>query len=207
MRRLGAIALVGFSLVTSALAEDKKVRITYIPDYSSPELAWRASIAIDGTVSLERSDVAVTTLHPEFRWVRDTAYRKRISERQVATLFESLEALELGELGPEYSANRSWSVPGETAKVIGPSGEVLREVPAETARVVTHGGHYGLWYRDRGRVDTTVYAPFSALDNDPDHPNRGEIRKILTAWYLVLKTTGPIADAKAGEFKPYVEAE
>jgi len=207
MKAAPVIAMLCASVVTSAFASEHEVRLTWVPDYATPSFAWCLSVASGGTVTVERSDVAVSTINSELHWVPDTsAHRSRISKRKAAALFADLDKLQLSQLAAEYSAERSWFVPGETAKVIEASGEV-HEVPAETTIIITHGEHYGLSYRAESSVTTTVYAPFAALDDDASHPNSREIRKIMTAWYLVLKATGPIGGVSAKCLKPYKELE
>ena len=202
MNKVCATGILSLSLASGAVTSAAEVKLTWVPDYSSPEYAWRVSVGSTGAVALERSDVAVTTLHSDFHWIPDTASKRRqLSKRKVVDLFAALNELELSGLAAEYSAERSWLLPGETAKEIGPSGEV-HEVPARVDRVITHGEHYGLSYHDKSAIDSTVYAPFAALD-DAGHPNRIEIQKLITAWYLVLKATGPVADISAKSLKSY----
>ena len=117
-----------------------------------------------------------------------------------------LRELDLGVLGPEYSAEFSYYVPGETADVI-VDGVLSHTIPAETTRVVTHGPTYELC-ANLGDVSahTFVYAPLSALaDEDPLHPDRDAIEMIVAAWYQVLRATGPVHGMKAKMYRRYLE--
>jgi hypothetical protein len=73
--------------------------------------------------------------------------------------------------------------------------------------VVTHGDTYVIQVIFDGRsTESSAYAPLSALRyEDPEHPDRDQIAKLMTAWYEVFRALGPVRGIKAKLYRPYLE--
>jgi len=121
-------------------------------------------------------------------------------------LWNQLEGVGLETLANEYSAEFAYDVPGQVAQVRTESGDTYT-VPAKTERIVTHSATYQIHIHSAElSVDSSIYAPLAALEwEDPPHPDRQQILKFVSAWYFILRTSGPIAGWKAKCFRPYVQ--
>jgi len=194
--RIASLLLTAIALATCAAAGDREyIEVSMYPYYHSPSKAWQVVIQSDGEVTYRESSYPVEvsslpiTVEPE--WVDVSGRVTRVSEKQWKRLVELMQAASLESLKSHYSAG--YSVPSED--------------PDEFfARVVTHGDNYRIRL-DIGdlKVDSAVYAPLSALSQqDPSHPQREEIRKIVEAWYHLLRVVGPVDGYRAKEYRRWV---
>ena len=187
-----------------------QVQITLYPYYHHAESAWRVTILTDGTVRYEESTIAVkvrvVTRDDATQWVeRSASLPKRLSARKLNALLTQLRVLDLATLRFGYSAAYSFTDPTSETRVTTESGQSYT-TPAEVSRFVTHGATYRLTMAlDSASVDSSVYAPFAALEwKNPVHPDRSAIATIVAAWYYVLKVVGPVNGFKAKMFRPRI---
>jgi hypothetical protein len=199
-----AVVLLSTPSLSLGVESSTQVQIALYPYYHDPESAWRVTVLADGTVRYEESTTAVkvrvVTRDDATQWVeRSAGLPKRLSARKLNALVTQLRALDLGTLRFGYSAAYEFAAP--TADTTGPT-ESGRSY--EVSRIVTHGATYRLSVAlDGASVDSSVYAPFAALEwQNPVHPDRAAIATIVAAWYHVLKIVGPVNGLKAKMFRP-----
>jgi len=209
LRVLLLLATLGTSLAVGN--DSSQVQIALYPYYHEPAVAWRVTILADGIVQFEESavpvEIANVPAEDTFAWVQVSSRSQgRISHRKLATLLSQLRDLELEDLGFAYSAEYSWVDPRGDREVTNDSGETFI-YSAEKTRVVTHGASYRLRITSEGvSVDSSVYAPLSALKyEDPEHPDRAQIIKIVTAWHHILKAVGPVNGFEAKDYRRWIE--
>ena len=201
-----ALLANGASEPTAAL----DIQLSLYPYYHHEATAWRVEIRADGTVayleSKEPVKVSYSSPIEAIDWViAPSSLPSQLSSRQMRTLYSKLNAVGLTGLESKYSAQ--FSYPSEKTAVVDDTGEIVDSVPGEAWTIVTHGAYYGLRISGLGAsVDTVVYSPVSALEwTDPEHPKRADIQKIISAWFHVLKTTGPVNDYKARHYRKWLK--
>ncbi len=210
MRMTAPIVVLTLASLNVANGQDQ-IRVAQYPYGHEPELAWRVTILTDGNWLHEESAVPlkVSTLVDvgDVRWVPATKQSSgRVSQKKLTALFSSLRDLKLETLTRRYSAQHTFLHPTERTQVVPAEGDPYL-IPAESTRVVTHGDTYVIEVvLDGLSVESSVYAPFVALRyENPEHPDRDQIVKLVTAWYEVFRATGPVRSIEAKLYRPYLE--
>ena len=207
-----AAAFLAVFLSSFVMAGDcaTEIQIALYPYYHDAETAWRVTILPDGTARHEQSAAAVKTARVDdfenLEWI--PVSQSSIPAKKLTALVRHVRDLQPQTLSGHYSAQYSFLDPFEkTVTVVVIEGKESYTIPEETTRLVTHGTTYSLRINAADLlVDSTVYAPLSALEwEDPPHPDRSEIRKIVAAWYYVLREVGPVDEFRAKDLRPYLK--